>query len=238
MVCDSMPPTPVTCPYLAQLESGRSGTTSGGGGVQPSRVLDPPLIGDALSQSDGDVGGPGRESLFRPQPVPVGLGGFLPPAGASSVFSYSESLHTGFGILFGESQPALGSQTENPSPNRDVGGPGRESLFCPQPVPVGPGGVLPPAGASSVFSYSESLHTGFGILFGESKPALGSQTENPSPNRVFQTVPTVPREPPGGSSSRASHSSGGVTVPGHLDDNTHVVRTEAVLSLQGSPALD
>jgi len=173
MVCDSMPPTPVTCPHLAQLESGRSGTTSGGGGVQPSRVVDTPLIGDALSQSDGDVGGPGRESLF-----------------------------------------------------------------CPQPVPVGPGGVLPPAGASSVFSYSESLHTGFGILCGESQPALGSQTENPSPNRVCQTVPTVPREPPGGSSSRASHSSGGVTVPGHLDDNTHVVRTEAVLSLQGSPALD
>jgi len=151
---------------------GRSGMTSGGGGVDLPPGVDRPTSCDPLSQSDGDEGDPRRGSLFRPKALPVG-----------------------------------------------------------------PIGVRPPAGAPSVRSNTESLHPGAGILFGGSRPARVSRTERPSPTRVGWTVPTLPREPPGGRSSRAPRGSEGVIGPELVDAITHVVRTEVARSLQGSPAV-
>jgi len=59
--------------------SGRSGMTSGGGGVDLPPGVDPPTSGDPLSQSDGDAGDPWRGSLFRPQALPVGPSGVRTP---------------------------------------------------------------------------------------------------------------------------------------------------------------
>jgi len=152
--------------------SGRSGMTSGGGGVNLPSSVGPPTSGDPLSQSDGDVGDSRRGSLFRPQALPAG-----------------------------------------------------------------PSGGCPPAGAPSVRRNAESLHPGAGILFGGSRPARSSRTERPSPARVGWTVPTLPRGPPGGSSSRAPRGSEGVIGPELVDAITHVVRTEVARSLQGSPVV-
>jgi len=110
--------------------------------------------------------------------------------------------------------------------NGGAGDPRRGSLFRPQALPVGPSGVRPPAGAPSVRSNTESLHPGAGILFGGSRPARASRTERPSPTRVGLTVPTLPREPPGGSSSPAPRGSEGVIGPELVVAITHVVRTE------------
>ena len=150
---------------------GRSGVTSGGGGVNLFPNVGPPTSGDPLSQSGEDMRDPRRWSLFRPQALPAG-----------------------------------------------------------------PSGVCRPAGAPSVRSYAESLHPGAGILFGGSRPACVLRTEKPSPTRVGWTVPTLPREPPRGSSSRAPRGSEGVIGPELVDAITHVVRTEVARSLQESPA--
>jgi len=119
----------------------------------------------------------------------------------------------------------------------DVGDPRRGSLFRPQALPAGPSGVHPPAGAPVVRSNTESLHPGAGIIFGGSRPARASRTEKPFPTRVGWTAPTLPWEPPGGSSSRAPRGSEGVIGPELVDAITHVVRTEVARSLQGSPAV-
>jgi len=98
-----------------EFPPGRSGMTSGAGGVDLPQSVGPPTSGDPLSQSDGDVGDPRRGSLFRPQALPAGPSGVRTPAGAPSVRSNAESLHPGAGILFGGSRPARPSRTERPS---------------------------------------------------------------------------------------------------------------------------
>jgi len=136
--------------------------------------------------------------------------------------------------------PGVDPPTSGDPLSQSDGGAGdarRGSLFRPQALPVGPSGVRPPAGAPSVRSNSESLHPGAGILFGGSRPARVSRTERPSPTRVGWTVPTLPREPPGGISSCAPRGSEGVIGPELVDAITHVVRTEVARSLQGSPAV-
>jgi len=120
----------------------------------------------------------------------------------------------------------------------DVGGAGRGSLFLPPASSVGPGGVHPPAGATTVRSDTVDPPSDANTPFGTRLPYEAGRMDGTSRVAVGESVPRLGDESAGGSSSRAPRGSlGGLfSVGPELQDAIgEAVRSEISRSLPVTP---
>jgi len=122
----------------------------------------------------------------------------------------------------------------------DVGGAGRGSLFLPPAFSVGPGGVHPPAGATTVRSDTVEPPSDANTPFGTRLPYVAGRTDRTSRVAVGESVPRLGDEPAGGSSSPAPRGLLGriFSVGPELHDAiAEAVRSETARSLPVTPGL-
>jgi len=120
----------------------------------------------------------------------------------------------------------------------DEGGAGRGSLFLPPASSFGPGGVHPPAGATTVRSDTVEAPSDANTPFGTRLSHVARRTDGTSRVVVGESVPRLEEEPAGGRSSRAPRGSlGGLysVGPKLQDAIAEAVRSEIARSLPVTP---
>ena len=107
----------------------------------------------------------------------------------------------------GPTPPVGGRVVPRSQGGGDVSGAGRGSLFLPPASSVGPGGVHPPAGASTVRSDTVEPPSDANTPSGTRLSHVAGRTDGTSRVAVGESVPRLGDEPAGGSSSRAPRGS-------------------------------
>jgi len=140
----------------------------------------------------------------------------------------------------GPTPPGGGRVVPRSQGGGNVGGAGRGSLFLPPASSVGPGGVHPPAGATTVRIDTVEPPSDANTPFGTRLPYVAGRTDGTSRVAVGESVPRLGDEPAGGSSSRAPGGSlGGIfsVGPELKDAIAEAVRSEIARSLPVTPGL-